>query len=95
MNIDGSGMEYTKQIQDIRLTPRSIPENWDDLHALVENDVVMNVDQKETYREICKIEDPDKRELALRSRPYYTYMKTNLYPRLRTVKFTFYLHRKP
>ena len=94
MNIDGSGMEYTKQIQDIRLTPRSIPENWDDLHALVENDVVMNVDQKETYREICKIEDPDKRELALRSRPYYTYMKTNLYPRLRTVKFTFYLHRK-
>ena len=94
MNIDGSGMEYTKQIQDIRLTPRSIPENWDDLHALVENDVVMNVDQKKTYREICKIEDPDKRELALRSRPYYTYMKTNLYPRLRTVKFTFYLHRK-
>lgn len=94
MNIDGSGMKYTKQIQNIRLTPRSIPENWEDLHALVEKDVVMNVDQKESYRQICETKDPDKREQALRSRPYYTYMRTSLYPQLRTVKFNFYLHRK-
>lgn len=94
MNIDGSEMTYTKEIQDIRLTPRSIPENWTDLYALVEKDVVMNTDQKETFRQIYEIEDPDKREKTLQGRSYYSYMKEALYPQLRTVKFNFYLHRK-
>lgn len=94
MNIDGSEMTYTKEIQDIRLTPRSIPENWADLYALVEKDVVMNTDQKETFRQIYEIEDPDKREKTLQGRSYYSYMKEALYPQLRTVKFNFYLHRK-
>lgn len=94
MDIDGTNMAYTKQVQEIRLTPRSIPENWEDLYDLVARDIVMNVNQKETFREIYKIDDPDKRERALQDRPYYTYMKETLYPRLRTVKFNFYLHRK-
>lgn len=94
MNIDGSGMAYTKEIKEIRFTPRSIPENWEDLYDLVEKDIVMNVNQKETFREIYKIEDPDKRDKALQGRPYYSYMKETLYPQLRTVKFNFYLHRK-
>ena len=94
MDIDGTNMAYTKQVQEIRLTPRSIPENWEDLYDLVARDIVMNVNQKETFREIYKIDDPDKRERSLQDRPYYTYMKETLYPRLRTVKFNFYLHRK-
>lgn len=94
MNIDGSDMAYTRQIQQIRFTPRSIPENWDDLYALVEKDIVLNVDQKETFRQIYDIEDPDKRERTLQGRSYYSYLKESLYPRLRTVKFNFYLHRK-
>ena len=94
MNIDGSEMAYTKEIQDIRLTPRSIAENWEDLYTLVENDPVLNVDQKETFRQIYSIEDPDKREKTLQGRSYYGYLKESLYPSLRTVKFNFYLHRK-
>lgn len=94
MNIDGSDMAYTRQIQQIRFTPRSIPENWDDLYALVEKDIVLNVDQKETFRQIYDIEDPDKRERTLQGRSYYSYLKESLYPQLRTVKFNFYLHRK-
>lgn len=94
MNLDGTGLEYTTKLQEIRFTPRSLPENWEDLHLLVEKDVVMNIDQKETYRQICTITDPDNREKALQARPYYSYIKESLYPKLRTVKFNFYLHRK-
>lgn len=94
MNIDGSDMAYSRQIQEIRFTPRSIPENWEDLYALVENDVVLNIDQKETFRQIYTIPEPDKRERTLQGRSYYGYLKETLYPRLRTVKFNFYLHRK-
>lgn len=94
MDLDGNNMEYTRKVQDITLTPRSIPENWEDLYALVENDPVMNVDQKETFRQIYGIEDPDRREKTLQGRSYYPYMKETLYPRLRTVKFNFFLHRK-
>lgn len=94
MDIDGSRMAYTKEIQDIRLTPRCIPENWTDLYTLVEKDVVLNTDQKETFRQIYEIEDPDRREKTLQGRSYYGYLKEALYPQLRTVKFNFYLHRK-
>ncbi len=94
MDLDGTTMEYTTKVQDIILTPRSIPENWDDLYILVQNDPVLNVDQKETFNQIFGIEEPDKREKTLQGRSYYSYLKESLYPQLRTVKFNFYLHRK-
>lgn len=94
MDLDGTTMEYTTKVQDIILTPRSIPENWDDLYTLVQNDPVLNVDQKETFSQIFGIEDPDNREKTLQGRSYYSYLKESLYPQLRTVKFNFYLHRK-
>lgn len=94
MDLDGGHMRYTRQRMDIGFTPRCIPENWEDLYTLVENDPVLNVDQKETFRQIYTIEDPDKREKTLQGRSYYSYLKESLYPKLRTVKFNFYLHRK-
>lgn len=94
MDLEGTKMEYTTKVQDIILTPRSIPENWEDLYSLVQNDPVLNVDQKETFNQIFGIEDPDKREKTLQGRSYYSYLKETLYPQLRTVKFNFYLHRK-
>lgn len=94
MDLDGGHMRYTRQRMDIGFTPRCIPENWEDLYTLVENDPVLNVDQKETFRQIYTIEDPDKREKTLQGRSYYSYLKESIYPRLRTVKFNFYLHRK-
>jgi hypothetical protein len=94
MDLDGTVMAQTKKVDMISLTPRCIPENWDDLYALVEDDVVMNVDQKEQFFKRFNTKDPDAREGKMRSDDYYKYMKDALYPQLRTVKFNFYLHRK-
>lgn len=95
MDLDGGSMRYAKEVQEIVLTPRSIPENWNDLRLFVEKDVVMNMDQKAGFAQIVASEsDPDKRELLLRKEDYFDYMKETIYPRLRTVKFNFYLHRK-
>ena len=95
MDIDGSNMSYARTVQEIKLTPRSIPENWTYLHALVQDDLYLNVDQKETFNQIYDgIADPDQREKTLQERSYYSYLKESLYPKLRTVKFNFYLHRK-
>ena len=95
MDLDGGSMRYAKEVQEIVLTPRSIPENWDDLRLFVEKDVVMNMDQKAAFAQLADSEsDPDKRELLLRKEDYFDYVKESIYPRLRTVKFNFYLHRK-
>ena len=79
---------------DIRFTPRCIPENWDDLDALVDKDVVMNPDQKSDYFNVRSESNPDVREAWMKNQAYYRYMKETLYPKLRTVKFNCYLHRK-
>ena len=94
MNLDGTEMQLSRSVSTIKLTPRCIPENWDDLYALVEDDVVMNVDQKDHFFRSYKTSNPDSREAKLKSGDYYKYMRESLYPRLRTVKFNFYLHRK-
>lgn len=94
MDLDGNVIEENKKVDMIKLTPRCIPENWSDLYSLVENDVVMNVDQKADFFKRFDLKDPDAREAKMRSEDYYKYMKDALYPQLRTVKFNFYLHRK-
>ena len=82
-------------LSDVVFTPRCIPENWDDLLTLVASDIVMNDNLKEEFVRICESEkEPDRREVMLRKCTFYNYMKETLYPRLRTVKFNFYLHRK-
>ena len=94
MDIDGTVMEQTLKVSKIGFTARCVPENWDDLYTLVEDDVVMNVDQKADFFKRFKIKDPDAREAKMRTDDYYKYMRSALYPQLRTVKFNFYLHRK-
>lgn len=82
-------------LSDVVFTPRCIPENWDDLLTLVASDIVMNENQKEEFVRICESEkELDRRESLLKKCTFYNYMKETLYPRLRTVKFNFYLHRK-
>ena len=95
MDMDGNTLGYLKKVQPVLLTSRSIPENWDDLLALVQNDTTMTDDQKNEYFDVVdKEKNLDRRELALRGKNFFPYMKKSLYPKLRTVKFNFYLHRK-
>jgi len=72
---------------------RSIAENWKELDSLVRADSVLNHRQKEHYFAQAK-KSPDAREASMMKQTYYPYLKTSLYPRLRTVKFDFFLHRK-
>ena len=93
-NMDETWTDTIPEAPAIRFTPRCIPENWTDLDDLVLADVVMNDGQKKLYQDIRTERNPDVRESRLRQTGSYTYIKETLYPKLRTVKFNFYLHRK-
>ena len=69
-------------------------ENWTMLDALVERDETLSEAQKEEYHRIRGTADADRREKALSGTSMYRYLRENLYPRLRTVRFDFHLHRK-
>ena len=96
VNLDDSGVtpEHPHKKTRIRFTPRSIPENWDDLTTLVAADTVLTGDQKAAFERCLQISDPDKREQALQRESFYKHLRTDLYPLLRTVKFSFHLHRQ-
>lgn len=92
---EDSMTDASDSLTDIVFSPRCIPENWADLRTLVDKDIVMNDGQKDEFKAIFDSEsDLDKREHRLQQCQFYKYMKENLYPKLRTVKFNFYLHRK-
>lgn len=82
------------KMPDIRLTPRSTPENWEDLAEYIRRDTVLTDKQKEEYFDHHDRHKPDAREAKLKNYSWYPHMKKNIYPKLRTVKFNFYLHRK-
>ena len=81
-------------IPSIKFLSRSNGENWPMLSFLVDQDSTLSEANVRSYMKCLEIKDPDQRENALRKEPYYQYMRERLYPRLRTVKFDFYLHRK-
>ena len=79
---------------DVVFISRNNPENWRMLDVLIAQSDSLTADQKREYIDICQIEDLDERENELSKRPYYLFLREVLYPRLRTVKFDFHLHRK-
>ncbi len=79
---------------EVKFISRSNPENWRALEVLVAESDSLTAEQKSELGELCRIDDLDAREAVLASRPYYRFLREILYPRLRTVKFDFYLHRK-
>ena len=94
LSLDGSSPDRP-QIPRIRFRSRSGGENWTMLDALVAGDGNMAQASKEFYREVSsRYKDPDAREKALSKHASYRYLREHLYPRLRIVKFDFYLHRK-
>ncbi|MBR1783377.1 MAG: hypothetical protein IJ753_07680 [Bacteroidales bacterium] len=79
---------------EVRFISRSNPENWRMLDVLVAEDTVLTAFQKQEYKDLAAIADADQREWALAHAEYYRHLREDLYPRLRTVKFDFHLHRK-
>ena len=79
---------------DIRLLSRNNPENWTMLDALVRDDGSLSAKEKEEYARTASVREPDLREQRLQKLPSYRHIRESLYPRLRTVRFDFHLHRK-
>ena len=80
---------------DIRFIARNGSENWTMLDALIRKDSTMTDAQKEEYARLrASAVDLDAIEKGLRMQPYYRYLREQVYPRLRTVRFDFHLHRK-
>ena len=73
---------------------RNDAENWRMLDALVAEDNSLSFDDKIAYIDACEIEDLDTREEVLQNLGCYRHLREKVYPRLRTVRFDFYLHRK-
>ena len=78
----------------IRFIPHYDAENWEMLDALVEKDSTLARADKDRYGKIRETADLDTREKMLQELSGYRYLRENLYPRLRTVRFDFHLHRK-
>lgn len=86
--------ESSGTIPDIKFKSRSNGENWSMLTALVNKDSTLTDKDIKAYNRILAVKNADERENALHVLPAYRYMREKLYPRLRTVKFDFYLLRK-
>ena len=78
----------------IRFISRSDPENWTMLESLVGSDQALTTAQKERFEALMQQRDPDIRENAMQKENFYLHLREKLYPRLRTVRFNFHLHRK-
>ena len=80
---------------DVRFISKNNPENWRMLDVLIAQSDSLTADQKRKYIDICEeFSDWDEREDVLSKTEFYRFLREVLYPRLRTVKFDFHLHRK-
>ena len=96
MTVDDKGREKVtrQEIPDIPFHSRSNGENWPFLSVLVDEDTVLTAADKRLYVQQLEITDLDEREKHLQGLPFYRHLREQLYPRLRTVRFDFFLHRK-
>lgn len=76
------------------LKVRSVPENWEQFRLLTANDSLLG--DVAVRRIMALTEDlsrPDEVERRLSSLSGYRYLREKVYPKLRSVKFDFHLHR--
>ena len=92
--VDEEGNIIIEKRAEIPMIGRSNGENWQMLDRLIEKDSVLTAEQKESYRNLSAQPHIDQREREMQKLPYYRHLREKLYPRLRTVRFDFHLHRK-
>ncbi len=91
---EGSVRKSTRAARDIRFKARAGGEDWARLDELVAGDSLLAEPQKARYRELAAVADPDEREKRMKAEPWYRDVAERHYPKLRTVRFSFALHRK-
>ena len=76
------------------LKASELPENWDQMRKLVANDTVMSASAKEKITALIDgMKEPDRVESKIASMPEYRYLREKVYPKLRSVRFDFHMHR--
>lgn len=93
-SVDIDGNIVKEERMKIPFTGHSLGENWNMLDVLVEKDTLLDESAKKSYRKYAGMADKDRGEYLMQKEPYYRHFREKLYPRLRTVRFDFYLHRK-
>ena len=92
--VDEEGNIIIQKRKEVPMMGRNSGENWRMLDRLVERDTTLTEDQKESYFSLTSMRDIDTRERSMQGKPYYRHLREQLYPRLRTVRFDFHLHRR-
>ena len=71
-----------------------IPEDWEMLRMMVVNDTVLAYHERnQLLKVIGDMAEPDEKERILSRHSCYRYLRQDLYPKLRSVSFDFYLHK--
>ncbi len=78
----------------VGLASRSVPENWDGLCRLVAADTVLSLAFKDKVLAGHTADDLDMVEKELSGWADYRHLRERVYPRLRTVNFEFFLHKR-
>lgn len=101
LTVDDDGKETVGRVKArkaelpaIPFNARSAGENWEMLSYLVDSDSSLTASQKIAYTKCLSTKDLDQREKDLSQLPFYPRLREVLYPRLRTVRFDFFLHRR-
>jgi tetratricopeptide (TPR) repeat protein len=71
---------------------RSVAENWEQLGRILHSDTTLL--DRAAIEKAMQVPGLDERERALSKTKDYPYIRSVVYPLLRTVKFDFHLHRK-
>ena len=73
----------------------ALPENWEQFSRLVTSDTILTDHAKKRIDAQVRVaaKKPDLAEAALAKLPEYRYLREKIYPKLRCVKFEFYMHR--
>lgn len=72
----------------------AVPENWEMFLTVISHDPSVSRESRDRILELPYRECPDSSETVLQSLPEYRYFREKVYPRLRTVRLGFHMHRK-
>lgn len=76
------------------LRASELPENWEQLEKLVANDTIISERSRKSILTLMgDLSRPDVVEKRISMLPEYRYLREKIYPKLRSVRFDFHMHR--
>ena len=95
VGLDGAISHNEEPLPQIRFKSKNGGENWSKFESIINESQELDPKQKEYFMKCMQLSNLDARENALKlDKDLYRFCKESIYPRLRNVRFDFYLHRK-